>query len=312
MHTSRMTASVAQTILASFVLSGVVYAETQAQCPGSLLELDFDGSVISGSKRAVIDATQRGERLRVGWDIDFDGDSTSNLTHWSDALFLSVWEGEVFTQVQSIHRQRPVRDGASVEFPVDPDIWHGLIGTTGVLQGRFEGSEKVITMNVRSVWCSGVSGWRPVYRSGLDGESLAGSKQTLLDAIRAGLPIRIGWGVALEIDDDQRSVEHVAVPAFLTIVNGTDVVAQLPEHIAQQSYIDATKSRFDDGAVMWRGLLSSTGQFDAIWVNRATGDVVRRMPQRARLTWYVQGSIPDARDSLAIENGVVLDPGKSP
>lgn len=53
----------------SDALSGIAYAETKAQCPDTLLELDFDGSIVSGSRRAVIDATQRGERLRVGWDI---------------------------------------------------------------------------------------------------------------------------------------------------------------------------------------------------------------------------------------------------
>lgn len=307
MYTSRVAAIIIRAMLASLALSGAVHAESRAQCPDPLLELDFDGSIVSGSRRAVIDATQRGERLRIGWDLDFDDDSKSDLSHWSDALFLSVWQGNVFTQVQSIHRQRPVRDGGAMDLPDEPEIWHGLIGTTGVLQGRFERTGPVTATNVRSVWCSAAPAWRPVYRSGRNGESLAGSKQALLDAIRAGLPIRIGWGLEFEIDGDTRSVEHVAVPDFLTVVNGTDVVAQLPEHIAQQSYVDSAKSRFDDGAVLWRGLLSSTGQFDAIWVNRASGDVVRRMPQRAQLTWYIQGVEPGPRGTLAVESGVTLD-----
>lgn len=69
-------------------------------------------------------------------------------------------------------------------------------------------------------------------------------------------------------------------------MGGKEVVVQLPEHIAQHSYVDPSGAAFENAAVMWRGLMSTDGTFDAVWVNRATGEEVRRLPQRAALAWF--------------------------
>ena len=74
-------------------------AQAQMKCAGQLLATDYNGAVISGSKETLIAAVNNGETIRVGWGIDFDGDRETDLIHWSPANFLSVWKGEVFTQV---------------------------------------------------------------------------------------------------------------------------------------------------------------------------------------------------------------------
>jgi hypothetical protein len=125
-----------------------------------------------------------------------------------------------------------------------------------------------------------------VYRHDADGKPIAGAKSALFDAIRSGAPIRFAWGTKRERDGTIVSVEHSAEPVFLTIMSGKEVVVQLPEHIAQRSYADPSGAAFESPAVMWRGLMSTDGAFDAVWVNRVTGEEVRRVPQRVGLAWF--------------------------
>jgi hypothetical protein len=131
-----------------------------------------------------------------------------------------------------------------------------------------------------------VPAWQLVYRHDADGKPIAGTKQELLEAIRRGSPIRFAWGFKVERDNGLLSVEHVAEPVFLSIINQSDVVVHLPEHIAQESYGNLSRALFDNPAVMWRGLMTTQGTFDAVWVNRATGDQVRRHSQRVGLSWF--------------------------
>lgn len=136
--------------------------------------------------------------------------------------------------------------------------------------------------------------WQLVYRNNTEGEALAGSKQDLFDAIRRGSPIRVAWGFKSERADVTISTEHVAEPVFLTIIGDSEVVVQIPEHIAQQSYVNPSKASFDTPAIMWRGLMSTNGKFDAVWVNRANGEEVRRLAQKVSLTWFAfQPSNPE-------------------
>ncbi|MGF1606612.1 MAG: hypothetical protein ACFB22_09765 [Rhodothalassiaceae bacterium] len=145
--------------------------------------------------------------------------------------------------------------------------------------------------------------WRPVYVNGPDGETLSGDKQMLFAAIRAGQPIRVGWGLSRGAD----AVEHIAEPVFLSITDDAHVVAQLPEHVVQRGYWHADQAFFEDGAVLWRGVISTTGSFDAVWVDRGSGQTVRRMPQRARVTWFVD-QVPDLTPpTLAVKGGMRLD-----
>ncbi len=293
--------------------TGATAQSAEPSCPTPLLATGFDGERLSGDEASLIRAAEEGAPLRIGWAVDFDDDGVGDLVHWSNAVFISVFEGRVFSQVQAIHRQRPRLGQATIELPDQMDLWHGLISSDGVLQGRLEGEETASRRQVMTVWCPSESAapsspeWISVYRSGIRGEALSGSKDALLKAVRAGNPIRVGWGLKRERDGVVRSVEHTADPVFLTIVDETDIVVQLPEHVAQQSYWDMDKAFFDDASVMWRGVISTKGTFDAIWVNRATGELVRRSPQRAMFTWYVHGSPRLNASTLAVPGGATSD-----
>lgn len=297
--------------LASLLASpGLAAASAPGGCPALLYGTDFDGTVFGGSKAALIEAVSRGDDIRVGWTLDVDEDGAGDLSHWAPATVLTIWEDEVFTQVPDIHRQRPVRGEADIRLPDGAQVWRGLLSSKGTLKGAFSRGPAFEERTVRIVWCAArpiLPGWTLVYRNGTRGEPLAGSKSALFSAIRAGRPIQIAWGLGRESDGVRRSVEHLAVPVFLTITDEDHVVAQLPEHVAPKSYWGADSALFDDPAVLWRGLLSTTGSFDAIWSNRAAGALVRRSPQRAVLSWFAQDPPARTTPSLAVPDGVIRD-----
>lgn len=301
----------AATIAIYFVLNSASLQAAELACNQPLFGTDLEGVTSHGSKDALIEAVNKGTSIRIGWGLDFDGDGASELVHWADAEFLTVWEGEVYTQVGPVHAQTPIRGQSRVQLKSDNSEWRGSIGTNGILEGRFDSQDAVATaLNVETMWCSTDEGgreWVLLYRNGADGEDLAGSKQALFSAIRAGLPIQIGWGLSRKSDGVTRSVEHLVAPVFTTITDGSEVTAQLPEHIGQESYWDAEAAFFDEPSVMWRGLMATTGTFDAVWVDRATGMTVRRSPQRAALSWYAPAAASLSTASLAVPGGVRMD-----
>jgi hypothetical protein len=181
----------------------------------------------------------------------------------------------------------------------------------GVLAGHFDNDEPPSETRVRSTWCLASCpppAWRVLYHHDADGAPIAGSKPALFDAVRRGEPIRLAWGASFEGPAGPQSVEHAAEPVFVTIMNGAELSVQLPEHIAQASYADPGKAVFETPGVMWRGLLTSNGSFDAVYVDRATGLEVRRLPQRARIAWLAltsdQPACQPAPLTLAVPGGV--------
>ncbi|MEO1337353.1 MAG: hypothetical protein AAFV29_17045 [Myxococcota bacterium] len=129
-----------------------MHAES-ATCARLLAEVSTDGRIVKGSKEALIRAIRSGEPLRVGWALDWDNDKKTDIVHWVDAGFLSLFEGEAFAQIQSIHRQKPVPGQSRVVLSDQLQHWYGLIGTNGVLEGRMSNAKTPTRFRVRSWWC---------------------------------------------------------------------------------------------------------------------------------------------------------------
>lgn len=290
-------------------------SESQQACgPGHLVTLGADGAVVSGAKEALLSAVGGGMPIRVGWSLDTNDDRVPEVSHWADGAFLSVFEGEVFAQIDDIQRQQPVRGQARIGLPAGRQRWTGLLGTNGLLESHFDDGSAPTRARVATTWCvdprtrSCEPEWRLVYRHDSGGNPISGTKQSLLDAIRRGAPVRFAWGFSGTQPNGPVSVEHSAEPVFLTIMQGEHVFVQLPEHIAQLSYARPEGARFESASVMWRGLMGTDGTFDAVYVDRATGREVRRLPQRVGLAWFAQvppsGCAAAAPLDLAVPGGV--------
>jgi hypothetical protein len=135
--------------------------------------------------------------------------------------------------------------------------------------------------------------WSIVYKHDAEGRPISGSKQALIDAVRAGQDIRVSWGVR-HPRDSIRSVEHTALPVFVTVVNGSEVFVQVAEHVAVADYWETKSQDVGDPRVSWVGTLGTTGRFNAVWYNRSTGTEVQRLPQRATMTWMVTPAVSRA------------------
>lgn len=283
-------------------------------CTVPLLELDADGRVLSGSRRAVADAARRGDPLRVGWRVVYGRGERDFVQHWSEARFVTLFEGETFAQVEAIHRQAPRRGKAHVELTQARETWHASIGTDGVLAGRPDNGDPTETRVAQS-WCLAgeaaarctTPSWREVYRHDTEGRPLAGAKDTLFAAIRRGDPLRVTWGMSAK--DGAVSVEHAAEPVFVTIASDGEAYVQLPEHGLQTSYAEPGKVRIGDPAVLWRAVMGTDGTFDAHAVDRTDGDPATHLPQRVALRWLAYAPDPacDPRPvpALAVPGGVV-------
>ena len=123
-------------ILAIVVLV-FVFQCGNSQSYSIVLETDFGGAVSSGSKEKLISYIREGKPVRVGWQLDFDGDNTADLEHWVDATFITILKKEVFTQIDPIFAQGPNESIPQVEIYPDNTRWTAVLGTNGVLLNRF-------------------------------------------------------------------------------------------------------------------------------------------------------------------------------
>lgn len=103
--------------------------------------------------------------------------------------------------------------------------------------------------------------------------------------MRAGRPVRVGWGLTWHLPDGTTGgLEHVAPAAFLTI-HRDEVFARLAPILGQRpSAREPSIALRTDGDQLWYALLDTTGRM----VSHFTGGAA---PQRVRVPtyWYVQG-----------------------
>lgn len=124
-------------------------------------------------------------------------------------------------------------------------------------------------------------GWQMVFQNDANGQATFGDKSILVDAVRLGYPVRIGWG--------SNSVEHVAQADFLTIFDGEEVFAQINTIVGQapQIHSDSLKVRFRTEN-HWTQISGTNGFATSLMTNYfqdtlVSGDIDRYTTTR----WYV-------------------------
>ncbi|MBO3700520.1 hypothetical protein [Roseivirga sp. E12] len=135
---------------------------------------------------------------------------------------------------------------------------------------------------------SEVETWQLVYRNDSNGEALSGNKAELIDAVRNGLPIRIGFGGRSQVDTT-RSVEHTADAQFLSIIDGEEVFAQITQIIGQAPARerDGTKIRFRTNN-KWTSIRGTNGYATGLMVDYLADTLAGTPADSKRGTsWFV-------------------------
>lgn len=125
---------------------------------------------------------------------------------------------------------------------------------------------------------TGSNTYKVVYRNGEDGNGLYGSRQDLIQQIRGGADIKVGWGSK----GKTRSIEHLAEPIWISVLNEDHVRVLLEPHYVTSSDTSEVNQE-------WRVTMSTRGEFDALWYDKYIGEAVRIVPQRHPMTWYARG-----------------------
>ena len=110
------------------------------------------------------------------------------------------------------------------------------------------------------------TGWQKVFKNNADGNTVFGNKKQLIDAVRLGYPVRIGWG--------GRRVEHVTDADFLTIFEG-EVFAQIKAIVGQAPSVtnDSIKIRFR-AENQWTKIAGTNGYSNGFMTNYMQDSVV--------------------------------------
>lgn len=125
------------------------------------------------------------------------------------------------------------------------------------------------------------AGWQKVFQNDENGKPVYGDKSKLMDAVRLGYPVRIGWGSS--------RIEHVADADFLTIFEGEEVFAQIKTIVGQQPAIegDSLKVRFRI-ANQWTKIAGTNGYTTSFMTDYLADSIAGGGTDRySATTWYV-------------------------
>ena len=131
-------------------------------------------------------------------------------------------------------------------------------------------------------------GWKAVYKHDKNGDALNGSIDSLINGIRNGYDVRIGWGWEREVADSILRLEHMAEPLFLTIIQEKNVSVVIDAHPLLQSYLDVENQKFGEGGHIWQCVLTTKGTFNAQVHERSTGELIKDWPQRHKMIWFLE------------------------
>jgi hypothetical protein len=118
----------------------------------------------------------------------------------------------------------------------------------------------------------------PLLSTEPDGKVSAGSKQRLIEAVRSGAPVRVGWELDFE-RDGKIDLVHWAPAHFLTVFEG-EVFAQIPPISKQEPILKTADVRLAKSPGAWQGLLGSTGFVEGRFSDESE---TKRLP--ARVIW---------------------------
>ena len=128
-----------------------------------------------------------------------------------------------------------------------------------------------------------------VYKNDREGKTLKGSKAELIRYIRGGAEIRIGWGGK----GKSHRIEHLSDPIWIAVLDETEVIAHLDPQVLSRTDCDGLSANYADSILYhqeWRVVITTKGEFDAVWIDRNTNTLINRRPQNHVITWFAKGN----------------------
>ncbi|WP_435623088.1 hypothetical protein [Flagellimonas sp.] len=129
--------------------------------------------------------------------------------------------------------------------------------------------------------------WQLIYKNSADGTPLFGNKQDLLNAIRNGNPVKIGFGGQLR-KDTTLTIEHVFEAHFFTILNDTDVYAQMLPIIGQTPLIEKDTTNIVFRETHWNILVGTNGFSDRLTMSLAKDTILGHNQRNMNVSWFVK------------------------
>ncbi len=145
------------------------------------------------------------------------------------------------------------------------------------------------------------SNWSIAFKNDKDGNVIHGSKNELINAIRNGADIRIGWGSK----GKKHQIEHLSDPIWIAILDEKEIMIHLHPQVLSSINWDKYTVNYADSTLLrkeWRVVLTTKGEFDAVWYDRKEQLVSKRIPQNHVITWFVRGVNGKKRNSLPFFN----------
>ncbi len=131
-------------------------------------------------------------------------------------------------------------------------------------------------------------GWKLVYKHNEQGELISGSKNKVIEAVRNGLSIKIGYGVQV---NENRSIEHLAEAQFLTVLSIKDTVevfAQISPIMRQGPFRlkDTIGIKLAPG-YKWLTAIGTNGMCSNVMVNTFADTIHGSNEKRRSAMWFV-------------------------
>lgn len=133
-------------------------------------------------------------------------------------------------------------------------------------------------------------GWVPVYKNDKAGNTVLGSKEKLINAIRNGNPVRIAWGSK----GKTHTIEHISDPIWIAILDEKEVIAHIDPQMLSRVDWETLSADYSDSTKLneeWRVAITTKGEFDAVWYDKTNYKLIKRIPQNHVMTWFVKGKV---------------------
>lgn len=126
-----------------------------------------------------------------------------------------------------------------------------------------------------------------VYSHDEAGNALEGDKNDLIDAVRKGYPVRMGFG-GRRSQDTTKSVEHIVDAHFLTIANSEEVFGQIEPIIGQHPGLtmDTLNVTFREDRE-WTIIIGTNGFSDRLTTDRLNNEILGHNERFVNVRWFV-------------------------